>query len=510
MVLFHQSINSVELEPSRLDAYFYYPDYTENHRLLRLSGLKISSLEDVAERISCGPFGSNLPSSLYRTSGVPLYRVQNVKDGEISEEGLVYLDYDISLSLKSCRFKSGDILIAKSGILGRVAFVPSNVESCNVTQDVIGVSIDQNKADAHYLVAFFSSKIGKTQIIRWGQGNIQQHLNMPSVRNFIWLNVDRAVQNYIGDKVRLAEKLRERSKQLELSTNQILDTIVPNYESSPKKTSRVNFEILENRLDTQPYRTNFLSLDRAICQVANSKLGKIASFSSGNPVPSKIFQSSGIPLVTIRDISKNGFINPEIFISYDYASNKKQYFAKPGTIVIGMDGEFRSQFFIEEELPQFINQRIAIINTQDIRPELLSFWLNRPEGQYQLNRWAVKTTVEHTSLDDIGKILIPRINTQLENQLADNILFSRRATWFGYKLTTAAKFLVEALIEGKLTETELKEAQTALQKEEIEPDKAILAKLTRQGYDIPNEPPLFPDLDALYEVTKEINLTSES
>lgn len=215
MVLFHQSVDSLELEPSRLDASFYYPDYIENHRLLRLSGLNINSLESVAERISCGPFGSNLPSSLYRISGVPLYRVQNVKDGEISEEGLVYLDPEISLSLKSCRFKSGDILIAKSGILGRVAYVPSNIEHCNVTPDVIGISINPNKANAHYLVAFFSSKIGKTQIIRWGQGNIQQHLNMPSVRSFIWLNADRLVQNYIGDKVRLAEKLRERSKKIE-------------------------------------------------------------------------------------------------------------------------------------------------------------------------------------------------------------------------------------------------------------------------------------------------------
>ena len=77
------------------------------------------------------------------------------------------------------------------------------------------------------------------------------------------------------------------------------------------------------------------------------------------------------------------------------------------------------------------------------------------------------------------------------------------------KLTTAAKYLVEALIEGKLSETELKNAQTALQKGDTEPDKAILTKLTRKGYDIANEPPLFPDLDALYQATREIDLASE-
>ena len=29
-------------------------------------------------------------------------------------------------------------------------------------------------------------------------------------------------------------------------------------------------------------------------------------------------------------------------------------------------------------------------------------------------------------------------------------------------------------------------------------DRALLRRLTRQGLDVPGQPPLFPDLDALY------------
>ncbi|MGD1919715.1 MAG: hypothetical protein ACFCAD_12965 [Pleurocapsa sp.] len=36
--------------------------------------------------------------------------------------------------------------------------------------------------------------------------------------------------------------------------------------------------------------------------------------------------------------------------------------------------------------------------------------------------------------------------------------------------------------------------------------KAILAKLTRKGYDIADEPPLFSDLDALYQAIRGIDL----
>jgi SRSO17 transposase len=63
-----------------------------------------------------------------------------------------------------------------------------------------------------------------------------------------------------------------------------------------------------------------------------------------------------------------------------------------------MDGEFRAQVLIEAELPQHVNQRVAMLKATGIRPELLCAWLSRVEGQHQMNRWAVKTTVEHTSL----------------------------------------------------------------------------------------------------------------
>ncbi len=484
-----------------ISAQSYRPEITRAIRTIK-NWSNWKKLQDICTNtISPGPHPK------YSISGHPCLKTRNVLGLIASTDEIDWVSPIQAATLKRFFVQNENILLnlTGAGSIGRVSIYFGNSQPLT-NQHIARLEINQSY-DSSYVCSFLSSWWGERAIEQGISGTTGQ-LNLVNdhVRSLPIPIPDRLVQNYIGDKVRLAEKLRERSKELEFLTNQILDKVVPNYDTYPKKTSRVNSKILESRLDTQPYRTNFLSLNQSICQVNNSKLGEIASFSSGDPVPSKRFQSSGIPLVRIRDISKNGFINPEIFLPDEYTFKKQQYLAKPGTIVIGMDGEFRAQFFIEEELPQFINQRIAIIDSKDIRPELLSLWLNRSEGQYQLNRWAVKTTVEHTSLDDIKKILIPRINIQLENELADNILFIRRANWFGYQLTTAAKYLVEALIEGKLTETELKNAQTAYEKGDIEPDKAILAKLTRKGYDIANEPSLFPDLDALYQAIGGIDL----
>lgn len=112
--------------------------------------------------------------------------------------------------------------------LFRISLFPRGIilPFCNVTQDVIGVAIDQTKADPQYIAAFLSSKIGRVQIIRWGQGNIQQHLNMPSVRQFVWVCPDRKVQTYIGDKVREVRRLRELIPCLTTASKLLVEALI--------------------------------------------------------------------------------------------------------------------------------------------------------------------------------------------------------------------------------------------------------------------------------------------
>lgn len=67
-------------------------------------------------------------------------------------------------------------------------------------------------------------------------------------------------------------------------------------------------------------------------------------------------------------------------------------------------------------------------------------------------------------------------------------------------LTIAAKTLVEALIEGQLTEDQLIQAQQALDDGDHTLDQAILSKLSSQGYAIEGATPLFSVLDELYHL----------
>ncbi|MHC6804073.1 hypothetical protein ACYTR9_27365, partial [Vibrio antiquarius] len=67
-------------------------------------------------------------------------------------------------------------------------------------------------------------------------------------------------------------------------------------------------------------------------------------------------------------------------------------------------------------------------------------------------------------------------------------------------LTSSAKILVEALIEGQLTEQQLVQAQQTLDDGDNSLDQAILSKISNAGYAIDGATPLFSDIDELYRL----------
>lgn len=80
--------------------------------------------------------------------------------------------------------------------------------------------------------------------------------------------------------------------------------------------------------------------------------------------------------------------------------------------------------------------------------------------------------------------------------VGSDIRRANQDSWGANNLCAAARLIVEQLIEGTLSESDLITAQKALEAGDRSADRAILQSL-RRG-DAPDAPPLFPDLDALY------------
>ncbi|EOO5198618.1 restriction endonuclease subunit S [Escherichia coli] len=497
---FFRTNSSILVE--RLDPNFYQPSLVENDKLIKSKGwVELQSLYEasgIGNTSAVERYYSEAADSIPYISG----KVIKSFNIDLDECQRISLDSHKNELTKSA-LKPTDVLVIRKGDMGNACVVPSEVNEANCSSEVIYLKMKAS-SDPYYLVSYLNCDQGQKAFKRLGRGTIIPGVSLLDVPRLPIPKVSEFVQKYIGDKVRQAEQLRAWAKLLRTSVDAHLNSLNLPINEPPALLNRVSAQTMEDRLDPRPYRTHYLCLVREIEKLPHDSISTLVELASGCPVSSNDFlENSGIPLVRIRNIGFDDFIGLDTGVSQDVYQDATKYQAKDKMIVVGMDGIFRSQFFISDELPMLVNQRVAMLSPQNIRGELLTHWLNRPEGQMQLNQWAVKTTVEHTSLSDIGRVLIPRLDKSLENKLADYLLNARLAYRYAKFLTQVAKTLVEALIEGQLTEQQLIQAQQALEDDDNSFDQAILSKLSAEGYAIEGATPLFSDVDELYSLLEE-------
>ncbi|HFO8215825.1 TPA: restriction endonuclease subunit S [Escherichia coli] len=497
---FFRTNSSILVE--RLDPNFYQPSLVENDKLIKSKGwVELQSLYEasgIGNTSAVERYYSEAADSIPYISG----KVIKSFNIDLDECQRISLDSHKNKLTKSA-LKPTDVLVIRKGDMGNACVVPSEVNEANCSSEVIYLKMKAS-SDPYYLVSYLNCDQGQKAFKRLGRGTIIPGVSLLDVPRLPIPKVSEFVQKYIGDKVRQAEQLRAWAKLLRTSVDAHLNSLNLPINEPPALLNRVSAQTMEDRLDPRPYRTHYLCLVREIEKLPHDSISTLVELASGCPVSSNDFlENSGIPLVRIRNIGFDDFIGLDTGVSQDVYQDATKYQAKDKMIVVGMDGIFRSQFFISDELPMLVNQRVAMLSPQNIRGELLTHWLNRPEGQMQLNQWAVKTTVEHTSLSDIGRVLIPRLDKSLENKLADYLLNARLAYRYAKFLTQVAKTLVEALIEGQLTEQQLIQAQQALEDGDNSFDQAILSKLSAEGYAIEGATPLFSDVDELYSLLEE-------
>jgi type I restriction enzyme S subunit len=491
---------------SRIDAGYYRPDYVANAKRLLDSSLEHAELNSL---VSGGRrtlyFGtSTLEEEQAPTDWVPFLTSDDLGDNGFFIETRARRRVAPSFlgDYPAGRLRSGELLVKVKGPNQTTAYIETAPQyPVLVSGTIWGALVRKEVVDPHYLVTALSCPYAVTARTRLRTNLNVEFLGAEDLLSLALPKPAPLAQRYIGDKVRQAERLRERARRLRADVNRRLDAVVPAFDSTIRSVSRIDTASLEPRLDCRPYRNHFRALEMAVRSIKHDRLTDVTDIASGDPVPSDEFTPVGVPLVRNRDIGPEGFWSTEIAVTEAYASRSPRYSASEGLIVVGMDGEFRAQFALDLELPLYINQRVAMLTARHIRPELLTEWLNRIEGQHQLNRWAVKTTVEHTNLEHIGMVLVPRLDDIEEGTLADRLQVARRSGWFARALIVAAQSLVEQLIDGRFTEADLVAAQKAIESGDRGADRAILRTL--QLGDAPAAKPLIPDFDGLYTLLDE-------
>jgi len=105
-----------------------------------------------------GPFGSDLVSDDYVTTGVPVIRGANMGQGRWVGGEFAYVSPEKADSLSSNCAKPGDLVFTQRGTLGQVALVPKKgSDRYLISQSQMKLTVDASKADALFVYYCFTS-----------------------------------------------------------------------------------------------------------------------------------------------------------------------------------------------------------------------------------------------------------------------------------------------------------------------------------------------------------------
>ncbi|RLG27293.1 type I restriction endonuclease subunit S, partial [Methanosarcinales archaeon] len=131
-----------------------------------------------------GPFGSNLKVSDYKTSGIPIIRLQNIERNRFIHKDIKYISEEKAEELKYHSFHAGDIVLAKLGDpIGKTCIVPSEIDWGIVVADVVRIRTLPELTKKKYIVYALNSNQCTEQFRREKTGTTRPRVNVSNVRN---------------------------------------------------------------------------------------------------------------------------------------------------------------------------------------------------------------------------------------------------------------------------------------------------------------------------------------
>lgn len=148
-------------------------------------GWVVNRLEDLCEpgkqAIVDGPFGSNLKRSDYVDSGIPVLKIQNIKENEIILKKMDYVKPDKYKELARHSFSEGDIVMTKLGDPLGVSAIVNGIPNGLIVADL--VRIRPSKVLTKFLCYQLNSPRIQKYINEQQKGTTRPRVNLAMIRD---------------------------------------------------------------------------------------------------------------------------------------------------------------------------------------------------------------------------------------------------------------------------------------------------------------------------------------
>ncbi len=124
-------------------------------------------IEEVAEKVGIGPFGSSIKVETFVNEGVPIINGHYLHGIRLQDKEFNFISEEHAERLKNANVKRGDIVFTHRGTIGQVSIIPekSRYKRYIISQSQFFIRCNLELLLPDFLVYFFNSSIGQYRLL---------------------------------------------------------------------------------------------------------------------------------------------------------------------------------------------------------------------------------------------------------------------------------------------------------------------------------------------------------
>jgi restriction endonuclease S subunit len=409
----------------------------------------------------------------YVEKGTPYLRVSEMNEAGIDLKNVKFVSSSIETLPQKIHLEENDILISRSGSLGLIALVDTELKSSIISSHIIRVVLSEKcEVNPGFLVYFLRSKYGYSQFLQQKIGAVVPEIDHQSLKSILIPLPTQEIQNKIAsmmDDAYKAKKQKESEaenhlKSIESYVLEELGIRIPAVQEKSPKVFSVTADVLKSgRLDPFYFEPKYKVIDEALRKGKYEliEFGKIILEISGGATPKAkgeaYLENAGVPFLRVQNITEEGikledvkYLNERVHNGYLRRSK-----LKPKDLIFTITGRIGTVAVVPEDFGEGnINQHSVRIHLKEgINERYIASFFNTILGRSLSLRGVSGGTRIALDYEAIKSIRIPLPPLTIQERIANGVQKkrekSKQLSEQAKELLEKAKREVEEFIEKK-------------------------------------------------------------
>ena len=323
------------------------------------------------------------------------YRVDNVRDfvPNLTAVDIVHADMKKSKVPERCRIQVGDVVIARTGTLGKAFLATKEHKGGVLSQHLTRLKVINDLITPEYLCAFLNSPLGREQLISFGSGSTRLELTHDNLKQ---LEVPIPKTSTVIKS--LSKKLQEALSKHASSSRSFGQAIDLLEKELPPMESSQSCGLVKNSELSNLWTPRFLLHEAAFWE--NTNLGdfevrpfdEIAKIERGKGTRVSQYTVEGVPFIRTSSLINHGLdYFPDHFTDEGTYKSFKQPIEE-NDIIVSMEGKIGAVALLNPQWPiVFKNhiERARLYDSAGVEPEFIFSLLNTKQYQAMIDRRVV-------------------------------------------------------------------------------------------------------------------------